>query len=133
MVLAVTMITTAFWGRDHLDHPRDHSADSTSTPAMLVCATELQAACETLAAAHPEVTVRIEEAAVTLSRLSAPDFDGATSTGAATIDGWLVPQPWPQMVAEARQRGGTAASSLSEASAIVARSPLVIALWNDRR
>ena len=133
LVLAVAMITAAFWVRDHLDHPQDRSANSTSTPATLVCASELQAACETLATAHPEVTVRMEEVAVTLSRLSALDFDGASATGTAAIDGWLVPEPWPQMVAEARQRAGSAASSLSDASAVVARSPLVLAVWNDRR
>jgi hypothetical protein len=132
LVLAAVMITAAFWSRDQIDHRNRPSAPS-SGPATLVCATELQAACEALAKSHPEVTIRIEEAQVTLTRLSAPDFDPGAASSAGAIDGWLVPQPWPEMVAEQRQRVGAAASSLSDASPVVARSPLVIAVWNDRR
>jgi hypothetical protein len=134
LLAAALMITVAIWGRGQLD-------DKTSTPSsepsaslgVLVCATELQAACETLAGRHHDLTVRIEEAQVTLSRLAAPAFDPATASGDARIDAWLVPQPWPAMMAEQRQRAGSGGVVLDDPGAILARSPLVIAIWNDRR
>ena len=133
LLLAAAMITGALWARDRLDQRDTGRATPDRTPAVLVCATELQAACQQLAAGHPELTVRIEEAQVTLTRLSSPTYDPAAATGTDRMDGWLVPRPWPDMVAEARQRAGSGASTLSAPSGVVARSPLVIAIWNDRR
>ena len=134
LLVAALMITVAVWGRGRLDDKSSGpSTDSAGDTATLVCATELQAACETLARGHSDLTVRIEEAQVTLTRLAVPGFDPATATGADRIDGWLVPQPWPAMLAEQRQRAGSGGALLDDPSTVLARSPLVIAIWNDRR
>src|SRR4029079_13441932 len=100
-----------------------------------VCPAGLAAACAALHSRHPDVTVRVEDVQTTLERLSSATFDPSTGQGSSTgaIDGWLVPQPWPQMVAEQRQRAGLGSAALGDPSATLARSPLVIAIWNDRR
>ena len=68
--------------------------------------------------------VTVEDAGVTASRLETAD----AVTG---IDGWLVEAPWPEIVDEARARNGL--PDLFEADpAVLARSPLVMAMWNDR-
>jgi hypothetical protein len=133
LLVAVLMITAAIWGRDQLDDKSSgSSSDTAGGGGVLVCATELQAACEAIGREHADVTVRVEEAQATLTRLAAPGFDPASATGADRIDAWLVPRPWPEMVAEQRQRAGSGAV-LDDASDVLARSPLVIAIWNDRR
>lgn len=134
LLAAVLMITVAVWGRGQLDDKSSGSSTGpTTSSGILVCATELQAACEALGRSHADLTVRIEEAQVTLTRLAASGFDPSTATGDDRIDAWLVPQPWPAMVAEQRQRAGSGGTSLADPSAVLARSPLVIAIWNDRR
>jgi len=138
LLVAAAMITGAFWVRDRLDGDSTSGGGNGGTDvagATLVCATELAATCQALHGSHPEITVRVEDAQTTLERLSAPDFDATTSAQdpATAIDGWLVPQPWPQMVAEQRQRAGSGAAALGDPSPTLARSPLVIAIWNDRR
>ena len=68
--------------------------------------------------------VIVEDAGNTASRLETAD----TVTG---IDGWLVEAPWPEIVDEARARNGL--PDVFEADpAVLARSPLVMAMWNDR-
>ena len=114
LLVAAVMITGAFWVRDRIDGSSSSGGDGgdTTAAATLVCATELAAACQTIHDAHPEVTVRVEDAQTTLDRLSAADFDATSAARdpATAIDGWLVPQPWPQMVAEQRQRAGSGSS-----------------------
>ena len=98
------------------------------TRGTLVCATELEAACATIAQRHPELTVRTEEAQVTLTSLARRRANPA-SVG---FDAWLVPQPWPDMANQQRQQRGSGAV-LGDPTGVLARSPLVIAIWNDRR
>jgi hypothetical protein len=137
LLAAAVMITGAFWVRDRIDggSTGDGSGDhGTATGGTLVCATELAKACEALHARHPDVTIRVEDAQTTLDRLGSATFDpGNQSDPAGAIDAWLVPQPWPQMVTEQRQRAGLGSVALADPSPTLARSPLVIAIWNDRR
>ncbi|MGZ4682008.1 MAG: hypothetical protein ACXWCB_05400 [Acidimicrobiales bacterium] len=140
LLVAAVMITGAFWVRDRIGSGSSSgggSSDTNASGAVLVCATELAPTCNALHAEHPDVTVRIEDVQLTLERLSGAAFDPAHADDAAdpsaAIDAWLVPQPWPQMVAEQRQRAGLGSVALGDASPTLARSPLVIAIWNDRR
>ena len=94
---------------------------SPDEPLELVCVTELKVACEAMAG--DGVVVRTEEAGVTAAALGA--------TAGATDDLWLTLAPWPQMVAETRQREGR--EPLSAAAPIrLGRSPLVLVAWQDR-
>jgi hypothetical protein len=140
LLAAAAMITGAFWVRGQIDDSGSGSGSggsASSDRATLVCATELAQACQDLAGDHPEITVRVEDAQTTLEHLTSAEFDPTTagdgSAPGGAIDGWLVPQPWPQMVAELRQRAGLGAVALGDPSPTLARSPLVIAIWNDRR
>jgi hypothetical protein len=136
LLAAAVMITGAFWVRDRIDTDSGSGGGSggAGERATVVCATELAAACQSLAARHPELTVHVEDAQTTLDRLSSADFDPTAGSDAnEAIDGWLVPQPWPQMVVEQRQRAGLGREAIGDPSPTLARSPLVIVIWNDRR
>jgi hypothetical protein len=91
----------------------------------LVCSVDLGQVCDDLGDAYPgRVEVTVEPAGTTADRLRAVDGDPG-------LDGWLVADPWPQIVDGARQ-----AASLSPIFAAgeppLARSPLVIVAWKDR-
>lgn len=60
----------------------------------LVCATELEAACEALAAEDDSVTFEVEEAGETAARLTDAEFP----PGESEVDGWLTLNPWPALV-----------------------------------
>lgn len=87
----------------------------------LVCATELEAACEALAAEDDSVTFEVEEAGETADRLTAPEFAPAESE----IDGWLTLNPWPALVSlranQANQR-----DPLGEASEVLATTRVAV-------
>ncbi|MEI7591724.1 MAG: substrate-binding domain-containing protein [Actinomycetes bacterium] len=134
VILAIAMVVVAVKFRGRMDdQAATTAADQATANGVLVCASELRAVCDTLARTHRDIHIRIEEAQVTLTRLASPEFDSATMSGEGRIDAWLVPEPWPQMVAEQRLRSGSGVGVLQPPSAVLARSPLVIAMWNDRR
>lgn len=95
LVVAIGLIVGAVLIRRAIDD------DTTATPSarprgvdlVLVCAVELRDACEAL----DDVTVRIEDAAVTAAALSA---------GPSDVDAWAVPAPWPAIVDDTRARAG---------------------------
>src|SRR6185436_11836426 len=87
--------------RSRLDS-REDAAELQASSATVVCATELAAVCDQVRRAHPELTVRTEEAGVTAAALSASGF----SRDAPPIDAWLVPRPFPAMVDENRSFAG---------------------------
>ena len=124
VVAAVVMIVLVFvvWGWT------GGGSGSDDGPATLACARELDVVCRSLQASNPWLTVVTEDANRTLTTLTAPDFAPDT----AKLDGWLVPAPFPAMVAETRDRAGSG-PALGDSSRVLARSPLVIAVWNDRR
>jgi hypothetical protein len=130
LVLAALLIVAAVYVRGRLD---DDSADSNqagsaSDTSTLVCVTELDAVCRELDREHEDLTVRVEDAAVTEATLVATSFD----VNDPPFDGWLTLTPFPAMVSE--QRGhALLPQALDEPSDVLARSPLVVAIWNDRR
>lgn len=90
-------------------------------PAQLVCVSELESVCEVLAQEHEGVEVRVEEAGVTADALLDGPVEG---------DAWLTLAPWPQLVSEARQRGG--GTALPPAGEPLGRSPLVQVIAKER-
>ncbi len=100
---------------------------SADAPATIVCVTELRKVCDQLKAGRPWLTVVVEDAGRTYTTITAAAFDPV----AAKLDAWIVPEPWPTMVDEARQRRG-ASPIFADGRKPLARSPLVIAVWNDR-
>jgi hypothetical protein len=112
VLVAVALIVGAVFIRRAIDDNPSASPATHDGPTRVVCAPEVAAACDDLDAARDAVT--IEDAATTAARLS--------KAGAA-IDAWVVPQPWPAIVDDARQRAGL--DPLFEDSTVVARSPLV--------
>lgn len=128
VVAAVAMVAVAFLVRARTDDGGLGIGGGGEEPATLVCARELEPACRALQTDNPWLTVVAEDANRTLTTLTGADFSSAD----AAIDGWLVPQPFPAMVDETRARNG-ANPALGEPSRVLARSPLVIAIWNDRR
>jgi len=85
----------------------------------LTCATELRAACDALA--QDEVDVTVEPAGRTAAALAGPVSDRPGL--------WLVPAPWPEVAA---LQQGSGAGADPEVSAPLARSPLVLAVREDR-
>lgn len=126
LAAAVAMIVGAIVLRSHL--AKDHGAEENTAPtrSTLVCSTEVAAVCEALRAKAADVEIRIEEAARTEATLV-----GAATPAELGFDAWLVPQPFPAMVAEQRGRA-TSVPVLDEPTGTLARSPLVAAVWKDR-
>ncbi len=124
IIAAVLMIGLALLVRSRLDTNKTEAAAPQGT---LVCATEVRAVCEQLASTNPSVRVRVEDAGVTLDALTRKD---ATAAG-SKIDAWLVPQPFPAMVDEARKAAALEAV-LDQPSAVLARTPVTFTIWNDR-
>jgi hypothetical protein len=115
VVVAIGLIVGAVFVRRALDDDGNGSSDpTTDDPVALVCAIELERACNALD--EDDVEVTIEDAA---------DTAAALVGGTAEVDVWAVPAPWPAMVDDARVRAGLAAL-FSTDDAPVARSPLAI-------
>lgn len=128
VVAAVLLIVIAVVIRSRLNSGTSNDGKgSTNQTATVVCVTELKKVCDQLHAKQPSVDVRVEEAGTTLATLSAAGFDREK----ANIDAWLAPAPYTQMVNEARARASLQ-PVLADPSRTLARSPLVLAIWNDR-
>ena len=119
LVAAVAMITIALAVRNRADENKAVG----SAPLHLVCATELSALCDSLDGAGVDAT--IEPAATTADRLHSLDADSTD------IDGWLTPGPWGEMVDTTR--GPSAGKLFAPPGDPLARSPLVVAVWKDKR
>ncbi|MGH9225206.1 MAG: hypothetical protein ACRD2W_15810 [Acidimicrobiales bacterium] len=114
VVAAVAMIAAAAVIRSRLDD------DEVARTVRLVCATELEAACTHLTG---RLQTTVEPAGTTAGRL-------ATASGDPGLDGWLVPDPYPEIVDQRRQRASLPPSFGSQQT--LARSPLVLVVWNER-
>ncbi|HMK10420.1 MAG TPA: hypothetical protein VK461_02435 [Acidimicrobiales bacterium] len=128
LAVAVLMIAGAVVLRNHIDDDSGSSggaSDGGSETVALTCATELAVVCNALVEADPSVRATVEPAGVTADKLE------ATSGAIEGMDGWLVEAPWPDIVDGARQSSGTP-SAFATTSDVLARSPLVMAMWNDR-
>jgi hypothetical protein len=123
LVAAIVMVVAALLIRDRIDDESD--GDGT---AQLVCATELEAVCRGLDERVGGLEITIEPAGTTAARLiGLPDTD-IDDPG---FDGWLVPQPWPGIVDSTRARDQVQ-PVLASTTGVLARSPLVIAMREDR-
>ncbi len=91
----------------------------------LICATELATVCTVLASEDESIDAVVEPAGVTASRLKSADADKET------LDAWLVPQPWPTIVDEARQRAALR-PIFEPKTKVLARSPLVLLTSRER-
>lgn len=117
LVAAIAMVAAAWYFRPG-------SGDGggvlgSSEPLRVVCAPEVASVCQAL----PDDMVTIEEAGSTAARLLTAD--------SADADAWVTVGPWPQLVAEARQRAGQE-PLVGETATVLGRSPLVMVAWEER-
>ena len=108
VVAAVGMVAAATLLRDGLDD--DDEAGGGDGPVVLICATDLAAACQALGSA---VEVREEDPAVTAAALAEGDV-------AEDVDGWITSTAWLEVTQ------GRAPGALGDARAL-ATSPAVVA------
>ncbi|MDP8936646.1 MAG: substrate-binding domain-containing protein [Actinomycetota bacterium] len=121
VVAAAAMVLGSLALRDRLDRREEER----TTVLRLVCATELGPVCERLAdAGDTPLDLTVEAAGTTADRLTAVESD-------PELDGWLVSAPWPEMVDGAR-RARALPPLFGPSGAPLARSPLVLVVWNDR-
>ncbi len=121
VVGAVAMVVGALVVRGRLD---DRQVEEGQV-YRLVCASDLGQVCEDLDTSFPgRVDVTIEPAGTTADRLRRLDGD-------PEVDGWLVVDPWPALVDEAR-RAASLPPIFAAGPPPVARSPLMIVAWKDR-
>ncbi len=122
LLLAVGLVVGAVLVRRALD---DDSPDASanggddSVPA-LVCATEVQEACEQLEADGHARIVAIEAGGNTTDRLAADGELGA--------DAWVAASFWPQIAADARTRAQLDEGDLQETSAALATDNVVMGI-----
>lgn len=119
VLAAVVMITGAVLIRSRLDDnpPKIAAKTDPSGPLTIVCVTELQAECDALHAAQPDVNTRVEDAATTADALA---------KGKSDADGWLTMEPWPEIA------NGLVTKAIFTSSTPIASSPLVIAMAKER-
>ncbi len=122
---AVVMVVAAVVIRDRLNHDDSGGAAPRTGALQLVCASELQPVCDAIDADESDVEVTVEPAAATADRLKSVERD------AATIDGWLTPGPWGELVDASR--APSAGKLFAARDGALARSPLVLAVWKDKR
>jgi Bacterial extracellular solute-binding protein len=123
---AVAMVVISLVVRDRIDDGGGDGGDG--EPAHLLCASELEPVCRTLADEVGDLEVTFEPAALTAAALTAlPDVRRAD----LDFDGWLAPEPLVALVREDRARRGFAAV-LEEPTDRLARSPLVLAVDEER-
>jgi hypothetical protein len=118
LLAAVAMVAGAIAIRS-----RSHDDNGGGGRLHLVCASELETVCDALD--HGDVDVTIEPAAATADRLHGVD---ANTTD---VDGWLTPGPWGAMVDATRSP--SAGKLFAPAGLPLAQSPLVLAVWKDKR
>lgn len=122
ILAAIAMVAGALVVRNRMDE----SDERTSTTLRLVCATELESVCDTLAAqTASKVTTVVEPAATTADRLA-----NLAPGGKPDMDGWLVTAPWPEIVTQLRAR--IADAPLVTSGPVLGRSPVVLAVRADR-
>jgi hypothetical protein len=128
VIAAVLLILLALVVRNRRESSQ--AADEAAANAIngtVVCVMELSAVCTELHENHPDLTVRVEPAGTTIAQLTDSGFD-AKKVG---IDAWLAPVALAQSV-EAQRQANNRGSVLGDSSPVIARSPVVMAIWNDQ-
>jgi len=122
LLAAVAMVVASLVIRSRLDRNQGELAH----PARLTCATELEATCNTIreAAGADRLVLTVEAAGTTADRL-------AGATGDPGLDGWLVPDPWPDMV-DIRRRTKALEPLFATGRQPLGRSPLALVVWKER-
>jgi hypothetical protein len=125
LVVAVGLVVGALAIRARLDGGDGVTVTlGRDASGAVICATEVAQACRDLAErSDGDLTVRVEEAGVTLDALGSAD--------PPTADAWVTLQPWPEMARERRRRAGLEAL-VEEDSVTLARSTMVLAMWEER-
>jgi hypothetical protein len=133
LIAAVAMVAGAVFLRNWLDERddpssgRDDGPSSTDETLTLVCDPSLIDVCRDIQEMRNDVVVEVADSATAMARFTDPGFSSRDDP----VDGWLVPAPFPAMTDEARERAGQGPVFGEEAPAL-ARSPLVVAMWNER-
>lgn len=120
LVAAVAMVVGAVALRARLNDRKqfkDH-------PPMLVCVPELADLCHSLAD-KGIANVTSEPAQQTASKLAATNGDKG-------VDGWLTTKPWPAIAEQLRAGVGKGPFFRTTSPAVLARSPVALAVWPDR-
>ncbi|MEX2256538.1 MAG: substrate-binding domain-containing protein [Acidimicrobiia bacterium] len=129
VVIALVLVGAAVGIRSVIDGGDDSgrgSTDDGGTPTLL-CATELQRACEELERDH-DLLVEVRPAGEMADVLASLPDDQLRDLG---YDGWLTLSRDAEIVRDERERS-TLDPLIGESSDRIARSPLVIGIWKDR-
>ena len=119
LIAAVAMIGVALIVRAGGE---DESADQEQAE-KLICAQELEDACNRLAASLDDVEVSVEPTAITATGLSGEDMEPPGV--------WLTLRPWPEIVEQDRARHSLPPAT-AKPSGVLARSPAVLVGVTER-
>jgi hypothetical protein len=125
LLVAAALIGAAILVRDLIDDGGG-GGDDDGSPARLLCATEVAIACTELAEDH-DIVVDVVAAGDSVSALTAAD----ATPQSVGYDGWLTLSRDAEIVIDARERAQLP-PVLESPSDPIGRSPLVLAIWNDR-
>jgi hypothetical protein len=121
------LVALALAVRSRTADQRQQEADE-KAKATMYCVKELEAVCAALQAGDKNLTVVTEDAGRTLATLTSPDFNPATTR----LDGWLAPKTYIDQANDLRARAGLG-PVFDEPSRVLARSPVVAVMYNDRQ
>jgi hypothetical protein len=120
LVVAAALVVGAVVLRGRID---DDGAGGAGGRPTVACPPELADACATL---DDDFDVRVEEAGETADRLTAAGGERDDE-----VDVWLAPAPWAGLV-EDRRALARREPLVGRPSAVIARSPVAVAAWDDR-
>lgn len=121
LLVAVGLVLAAVAVRARVFSDTPDAPDALALDELqVVCAAELASVCEALRPSG--VTPVVETAASTLARFAQPDHG---------VDVWVTLDPWHALAAITRSRDGLP-EVVAAPSAVLARSPLVLAARDDR-
>lgn len=117
LAVAIGLVLGAWQVRARLLEPS--GAAAAPDDLRVACARELAAVCDALDTSSPAL---VEEARTTVERFAEPDLP---------FDVWLTLAPWPELGAAARARANQPEVA-EHPTAVVARSPVILAAHSDR-
>ena len=126
VVLAVAMIVGAVLLRDRIDGDDEPGPGGPGDRFRLICDTTLAEVCTSLAGGDDDLEVVVRDSGATADEL---DDEGA----ALDADAWLTTAAWPAIVADNRRFAELDGDVLAPSSAVLARSPVMIATRDDGR
>jgi hypothetical protein len=130
LVVAIALVGAALVARSAIDDDGDGSASSSDGEGgrpTLLCAREVEQACQELQREHA-IAIDVAPAGLTTDELATVPDDGIRDLG---FDGWLTLSRDAEIARDRRERASLA-PALGASSERIARSPLVIGIWKDR-